>query len=325
MLFRSGVTGGVSLTRTGSFVNRISDNGDQGLDVATNGTITIANLNAEENGDEVGESNATLNNTGDAVASTVNVSNSLFNGAGDSGAGDHGLHILAKGAVILTNVEASNNNLHGIFIENEQIAGQSVTLTNLDAFNNGDVGIYVYSGGNVIARDLTTCGNSSYGTNVYTTGNITLTGLNYFNNNQGFGLYIETNGNINLANLTADRNVSQGIFASVNTAGGTLTINNANANYNGVNGMYLNASNNILVNKVYALNNGGGGEGDGALIIQNSLTATVTVQKSAFHGNTNNGLEIDKNGAADPVISNTTYYGNDSNGTGSTPDVYIHN
>ena len=321
----TGVTGGVSLTRTGSFVNWISNNGDQGLDVATNGTITIANLNAEENGDEVGESNATLDNTGDAIASTVNVSNSLFNGAGDSGAGDHGLHILAKGAVILTNVEASNNNLHGIFIENEQIAGQSVTLTNLDAFNNGDVGIYVYSGGNIIARDLTTCGNSSFGTNVYTTGNVTLSGVNYFNSNQDFGLYVETNGNINLANLTSDRNGSQGIYASVNTASGTLTINNANANYNGVNGMYLNASNNILVNKAYALNNGAGGEGDGALIIQNSLTATVTVQNSAFHGNTNNGLENDKNGSSDPVITNTTYYGNDSNGTGSTLDVYIHN
>ncbi len=321
----AGVTGGVSLTRTGSFVNWISNNGDQGLDVTTNGTITIANLNAEENGNEVGESNATLNNTGDAVASTVKVSNSLFNGAGDSGVGDHGLHILAKGAVILTNVEASNNNLHGIFIENEQIAGQSVTLTNLDAFNNGDVGINVYSGGNVIARDLTTCGNSSYGANVYTTGNVTLTGVNYFNSNQDFGLYVEADGNINLANLTADRNVSQGIYASVNTASGKLTISNANANYNGVNGMYLNASNNILVNKVYALNNGAGGEGDGALIIQNSLTATVTVQNSAFHGNTNNGLEIDKNGAPDPIISKTTYYGNDSNGTGSTPDMYIHN
>jgi len=106
-----------------------------------------------------------------------------------------------------------------------------------------------------------------------------------------------------------------------------VTITKSNVNFNAQIGLGINARNSVLLNGIYALNNGTLGDGttdyDGVLITQNNSGATNTIQNCVLHGNTGSGLDIERNGST-TVITNTSYFGNNINNAGGEKDVYLH-
>jgi hypothetical protein len=132
-----------------------------------------------------------------------------------------------------------------------------------------------------------------------------------------------------MSGVTAEKNGATGIWASVNhaTNAGTVTITKSNVNFNAQIGLGITARNSVLLNGIYALNNGTLGDGttdyDGVLITQNNSGTTNTIQNCVLHGNTGSGLDIARNGST-TVITNTSYFGNNINNAGGEKDVYLH-
>jgi hypothetical protein len=156
-------------------------------------------------------------------------------------------------------------------------------------------------------------------------GNFTLSGTNFFSGNGYNGLQIESNGNVSLTQVTAEKNGYSGIAASAYIGTGTLTVTKAFVNYNGRYGLAGSANNTILLNTIYALNNGTAGSYDGIYMVQNSTTASTSLLNSVAQGNAGSGIDFDiASSGVMPVISNTTYFGNDVDGINNDPDVNIH-
>jgi hypothetical protein len=340
----SGSTGGISITRTGSFTNHFDRNGDSGIAAQSNGTITLANSEVGDSGVNVDDYGIYLanNDSSDTVASTVKVSDTSVYNSGEYvdpdyfGAG--GLAIFARGAVILNRVYSSGNIGLGIGIDNTGIANQNVTLTEVSVAANSREGLVILTTGNVVGKGLIAFANgyedNRNGATINTNstaagyGSVTLSGANIFTSNTAYGLQVDiaNYGNLSLTGVTAETNVSAGVSVSVNHASnaGTVTLKNFNVNYNQQAGLEITARNTVLLDGIYALNNGTAGNADGTLITQNNTAATTTVRNSVFTGNTDSGLEVDKNGGLSPVITNTIYFGNDVNNDGGVLDIDIH-
>jgi len=332
----SGSTGTITLARTGTFTNQFNNNGNSGLYAQSNAAIKVDYVNSNGNGNADGEHGAHLNNSGedDDIASPITVSNSSFDNNSDSGLRIDG----AEGAVILTNVNANGNNKNGIYVDNSALAGQNITLTNVQTTGNREIGLYINNTkGNVIFKDISSIANGGEGVNISTNsadakfGNVTISGVNFINSNTETGLFvnIQNYGSLNMSGVTAEKNSATGIWASVNHAAnaGTVTITKSNVNFNAQIGLGINARNSVLLNGIYALNNGTLGDGttdyDGVLITQNNSGATNTIQNCVLHGNTGSGLDIERNGST-TVITNTSYFGNNINNAGGEKDVYLH-
>jgi len=336
-------TGGISITRTGTFTNHFDRNGDTGLYARSNGAITLSNLNVDDNGNEAGDFGILLINSDDEdnTASMVKVSYTTISNSGEYVDPDYlgtgGLGIFAKGAVILNTVDASSNIGYGIRIDNTYLSNQNVSLTSVSTFVNSHKGLDVTTTGNVTGSGLTSVANGNQGTHNGATittngaaagyGSVTLSGTSFFGNNTGNGLQVSIAnfGNLSLGGVTAEKNRAIGVLASVNhaTNAGTVTITRSNMNYNARAGLEITARNSVLLNGIYALNNGTAGDYDGVLVTQNNSGATNTIQNCVLHGNTGSGLDIERNGSS-TVITNTTYFGNNINNAGGELDVYLH-
>jgi outer membrane biosynthesis protein TonB len=322
-----GSSGAVRILRSGSFTNQVSGNSDAGLAIYSNAAINLAFLDAYGNG-STGISLS--NNNADSLGALVQVSN--CNSNNNSGIG---LSITAEGAVSLSSVTANGNGITGISVNNTSLAGQNVILTRLTAIGNSSDGLYVYTGGNVLARDLflvsNGAGSYSSGADIQTNsavtgyGSVTLSGVNLFNGNTMHGLQVTiiNLGDLTLSGITAEKNNQSGIKASV--ANGTVSVSKANLNYNHNHGLDVTANNTVLVNSLYALNNGTEGLAyDGIHIIQNSLTAATTISNSSVHGNHGNGIDVATAGdLSDVILNNNACSGNNTHNVG-IPDVFIH-
>lgn len=330
----SGSTGTITLARTGTFTNQFNNNGNSGLYAQSNAAITVGYVNSNGNGNADGKDGVYLDNSGDDIASPITVSNSSIDNNGGSGLKIDG----AKGAVILTNVNANGNAKNGIYIDNSALAGQNITFTKVQTMVNQEIGLYINNTkGNVILKDISSFANSGEGVHISTNsadakfGNVTISGVNFVNSNADTGLFvsIQNYGSLNMSGVNAEKNGATGIWASVNhaTNAGTITITQSYVNFNAQIGLGINARNSVLLNGIYALNNGTDGDGttdyDGVLITQNNSGVTNTIQNCVLHGNTGSGLDIERNGSG-TVITNTSYFGNNINNDGNERDAYLH-
>ena len=302
--------------------NNISYNGSDGLDLNSNGAITINNLTANYN--------TTLNGYGRGA--DINNCNNTYNPNG-------GICTVASAPVTLTGINTFNNNsADGLQIDSIG----AITISNLNANYNGGVG-----------AQLNNCEN--YGIPQCSTSvvhAVTLTGNSTFDNNYYDGLDITAYGPIVASNIIADDNGtsasdvnalyytggsgaswdnclwsnSTGFCAGSSTV--TLTgINQFNGNYSDListdpsnpynfpqGGLTITSGGAITVNNVTA--NGDLG-GDGAYIY-NNITATaqaITVNNTlsnTFNGNAVNGLEVDSIGVIN--VSNITANTNGKDG-----------
>ena len=191
----------ITLT-TGTF--EFNDNGSHGLLAYSRGAITLRDLTATGNGG----SGASLDNT---AGSGAGVSLAGVNVFAENSA--DGLQIYSSGPIAASNLVANANGALGARLNNSGAASaQNVTLTGASQFKYNGSGLEVRSLGAITLANLTVS-NSQAGPGAYlrndypgASANVSLTGVNAFNDNRSSGLEIFSNGAISLSNVTASRN-----------------------------------------------------------------------------------------------------------------------
>ncbi len=327
-------TSSVTMTGTNVFIR----NYNEGLEVLSNGVITLNNIKANENG--IPGSNgfgAYLNNNFSSAPMAV-----ILNGTNTfNGNYSGGLEIHSDGAVTLSKITASDNTHgNGALIKNDYgnpLVPQSVTLTTANTFeNNYGSGLVINSYGAITIANLTANNNVTnsvvpgFGAYLNNAGGalpkaVSLTGNNTFNqngevghSNSGIGLQIISLGGVTLNNVKAENNIG-GYGAYLNNqlpgAVGGITLNNSTGfvpsfSYNGNSGLIMLSYGAILIKNI----NASGNDGYGALIQNQQAISSKTVTLSGsgvFNGNTIIGLQIDSKGAI--TVNNITANANQGN------------
>lgn len=242
---------GVTLTGNNTFF----DNGNDGLQIHTKGTVSLNNLNVTFNG----STGMYINNTYAGVATpkpvTITGINNFSNNVG-------GFFIQSYGAVTISKVTASNNTTGaGGYIENYLAnTPANVTITGYGVFNtnNSGNGLVIISKGAVTLTNITTIGNTFSGLDVnnsFGTGNVTLTGTNTFNNNGNNGATINSSGNVSITKITADDNAQNGLVIVTN---GIVTLTCGSLNLNTLYGWQVLNAPSVIMKGVFTAGNGSG-------------------------------------------------------------------
>ena len=332
-----GFTSNVNLTG----VNIFNSNADTGLLVSSHGNISIANLTAVENGWGGSGDGAHLFNNGAPSAKSVKLTGENFilsnNGVG--------LYVTASGPITLSKVTSSDNmGGPGIYLEN-YVLGPSIpqnvqlnTYTTTDG--NFGSGLEINTYGKIIITNLNANWNgwggngdgaflNNFNGNATKPQGVDLKGTNNLNWNADSGLYVISFGPISVNNITADWNTNNyGASLNNNATGavGTVNVKGTSSFYqNGDTGLQVWSRGNILVQNLYASENGGYG---GQLFNQytgksSSVTVGTSLQNwcNGFNDNYNSGLEINSNGTV--TLSNICASGNGDPAFGY--GVYVYN
>jgi hypothetical protein len=250
----NGAVSAAAVTLNG--LNTFTANGEDGLDILSQGNITISNISAYYNAGD----GANLQNDFVTYQSKVSIIGyGIFNWNGASGSGD-GLSISSHGTITAKNLTASLNHDNGADIWTMGLAGkgpQSVTLSGVNTFNNNGTagigsGLIVNADGNITVSNLTASINQ--GTGAYldnysnwnsgsfsTFGSVTLTGFGNFTGNvTGNGLYVSTHGKATLAHVVADVNGNSLADNGIRIAAdGTVTLMCSSAANNSGDGLWV--------------------------------------------------------------------------------------
>jgi hypothetical protein len=299
-----------------------------GLYVFSDGNITLNNIIANLN-----VNGAYLQNTGATIAAPVYVNG--FNSF--SGNGADGLHIESHGLIKVSKTTANENGGYGVILYNQLSPFYvGVTISGyLMANDNVGKGLAIYSTGVVTAANISTMSNGQGGTQITNsycpiTGcvpkNVTISGINLFNDNGYEGLKIESRGAVTLYNVTANNNGYTGDHGGVFITNDydaakqmAVTLNGYNMfNDNSNTGLSVESFGAVTLNNVTAVDNGHGVEdvyGVGAYV-QNGggvyAKAVAIKGTNIFSGSDANGLEVNSDGAIS--VSKTTATGNDNTG-----------
>ena len=192
-----------------------------------------------------------------------------------------------------------------------------VSLNSVSVENNSETGLIINSAGDIEVKNLTASGNGAGGVSGNgaelnsSSGSVTLTGINTFENNLESGLVVDVVGDIEVENLTASGNGKvggSGNGAELNSSTGGVTLAGINTFENNLeSGLVVDVVGDIDVENLIASGNGAGGSGGGAELnsLNNSVSLTGT---NIFHGNHDTGLFIDA--ARDVDLENITADGN---------------
>ncbi|NWF65648.1 MAG: right-handed parallel beta-helix repeat-containing protein [Chloroflexi bacterium] len=200
-----------------------SSAGSGGIDLSVNQTLSTT-------GGTVTVSNVTVNNnngTGLSIAGLVTFVD-LYNVIAVSN-GFEGISIGSDGSIVAENITASNNGLTGADFSTDA----SFTLQGANLFeNNGGTGLYILANGDVTLENIVanTNGTSSIfgaGAEIYsTTGGVTMSGANIFENNLNNGVLIEAGMDVSLSNITASQNGGMGL--EIIASNGNVSVLGAN-------------------------------------------------------------------------------------------------
>lgn len=296
-----GFSSGITLTGANVF----SSNLLIGLSVTSNGAIKASNLHAVDNG----LFGVFLDNDGAATPQPVTLTGTSefkFNFLS-------GLRILSDGQVSLNNITANFNNGDGVSVDNSggpTTSGVTFTGTNQFDTNNGH-GLGIYSSGAITLNAITATNNSINGVDIDNTAvigfkGVTISGVNVFSENTGYGIRVISSGVITLSNVTAS--VNQGLYGVYldNTSSGTsapkaVTLNGTNVISNNNNqGLQILTYGAITLNNVSATGNGfGASSGGGAYLVNSGATTPANVTLNGtnnFSGNYGTGLSINTKG-----------------------------
>ncbi|MFN8412100.1 MAG: hypothetical protein U0Z26_06905 [Anaerolineales bacterium] len=294
------IGGSASIKMTGT--NVITYNLRNGLDLTSNGIISLNNINASNNGG----GGAVLNNciksgsTCTVVGKPVTLTGTnTFNWNTLEG-----LVVETDGTITISNVTASHNGSFGVFLDNCAFSGSactntlpyaiSITSPSSFLYNTND-GLYIRTTGAVTLNSITANFNQNRGVFIDNHASlsspqaITIKGTNFINGNDNTGLRMVSYGAITLNNITANDNGRVDLCA--NTCAGayidnlaysnplvgsilitrqpfTLTgTNTFNNNYSG--GLVVYSAGNITVTNITASRNGVAGTGDGVYLTNN--------------------------------------------------------
>ena len=244
--------------------------------------------------------------------------------------GGHGLYYYGSGAVNVNNAYANGNANHGLYIVTSDAATpQSVTIKKTVANDNPENGITVYSKGIITLDTIQASRNGGRGAYLYNdysdaSGGITISGTlgySYFESNGNSGLSALTRGAISVNKVFANQNTLSGLYLRNLSGNGTLTINAVNTAYNGADGISGEVNGAISVSGVSCLRNGVSYNSDGIWLKTGAYP--VTIKNSTFIGNWGSGIEIQLSAPYWPTISNTSYFGNDTDNS-LDANLYIH-
>ena len=288
--------------------NSFYGNWNNGLQVVSQGAITVNNLTSNSNGD-----GAELYNTSNGPSSPQNVTLNGFGEFNDNY--NNGLEILSYGAITLNNVDAGQNghgsgtNGFGVYLDNYQgdaVTAKAVSLKGYNTFNNNlDGGLEIHSLGAIDVSNL----NAQY--------------------NDGFGAFLDNNNGSALGGVTITKDVSiirNGDYGMQVTSRGAITINVVDAWIadNGSYGWHLDNTSSTTSAGI-TLGTTGAGEnidfsrnGDYGLWVQSK--GVITIKELDAWGNTSYGVTLDNSTASPPkavTISGTSDSGNSfgDNGT----------
>lgn len=230
-------------------------------------------------------------------AVTINDINVIGNTAGD------GLQVISYADITLENITANTNGGDGVYLNNCNGVGFScngsgdITISGTNTFTgNTEFGLRVFSAGEINANNLTASNNTITGAALYnfagTGGDVNLTGINTFNNNDdgsgnGYGLGIQSNGTISLNNITANNNAQFGMYLENNFPGatGSIIVSGVNIfNNNGMGGVNAVSPGNIIIENVTANDNVGAGLSLG------TVNGNIEITCGTFNNNTGYGL-----------------------------------
>lgn len=311
----SGVAKAVNLTGS----NVTSGNNSNGLYVQSVGVITVNNLTANGNGSY----GAVLENFTSTLPQNVVLkgTNTFNDNTFD------GLAVTTDGAVSsATSLTANGNDNNGVSISNTGGTNGGVSLLGTNIFNNNeDHGLSVHSVGAITLNKVTASGNGADlagpGTGVLLNNanagevNVTLTGVNVFNDNYISGLDVTSYGTINLSNITANNTaIGRGAIISSLTAGKSVTLGGTNTFVNNGNdsndsGLYISSMGAITINNLTASENSGNGAD---LINQNVLSPVAYAVKltgtTTLNNNGASGMELWASGAV--TVNNVSANGN---------------
>jgi len=321
----------VKLTGNNSF----NDNNNNGLEIYSFGSITVASLIALGNsGTGVILDNQTKNNANvqiDSVGTIVQTGYGIFN---DNETGD-GLRARSHGNITLTALTATNNgdgladgdqigyvdfNDNGVEVNADKtnvgakIYVANVTISGLNYFTGNDLnGLLVNADGKVTVSSITASFNTGNGAELNTTDvgyGVTLTGTNTFIDNGATGLNVDSTGAIAVSNVTSVSNLTgASLYNQFNTAKRyNVTLSGTNSfNNNQTNGLWVDSYGVITANNLTA-NWNGINLGDYGVTLDNcnlntGLCIAVTPSAVTLTGyvNTSNnydrGLDIESLGA----------------------------
>ena len=336
----TGTLPGVPVTITDSYFgnNRGGefDTGRNGLEITSRGAVTLTRIDVSQN-EGFG---AKINNVPSGIlpAAVVTVTDSKFNGniEYDGPSDEHGLEIISKGLITVTNVVANGNDGYGVSLKNTNgSAGVTINATagrGNEFQNNFNDGLHIETTGAVTLTNIYSANNvyvdwsgpepvvltNGYGAYIDSGNgavNIKQVGGwgvennwaegNVFNNNADGGLKILSNGAVNVAFFRARDNWGTGIQIDADGGFGAVTVSGMpnswqNLTNNKGDGLKIEAKGLITATNLSANNN----SGYGAYLNNQVLGATggVTINSvsgmgNEFQWNTLDGLKILTNGA----------------------------
>ena len=233
----------------------LTGNKGDGLTVYSQGAISVTSVTATGNGVHgVSLWNSYSIATGGITLGGASVLSGNLAG--------HGAYITSNGPISISSVTADSNFYHGISADNINAATpQNLAISGVNQTNdNGIYGVYAVSDGLITINSLTAKWNGNTGLYAYNdyaaaTAGITLTGTNAFVDNEGTadGMYARSNGTVTVYNVTADRNMGDGL--DIVTAG-AITVCRGYTSGNAQYGLRLTAGTTITLKGVWSAANG---------------------------------------------------------------------
>jgi hypothetical protein len=203
-----------------------------------------------------------------------------------------GTYVVTSGAVTITMLEALNNDVFGLYVD--QLAAPNslyaMTLTKITATGNAFDGIYVEGKGNIVLSKFNASFNDGAGVNLLNTegaGNVTISNPaggatnNLAIYNGGVGVNIESDGAVSVTGLESAYNTLDGLIIKNNTAGlpKTVTLNSLNIRENGQAGVFVQSLGVVTITSAWSVSNGH----DGFVVLSHANTLMY------YSGATNNG------------------------------------
>lgn len=284
-----------------------------GLWLNTKGNMTLTGVHADENNYQ----GATLNTCYEAGMGActwlgtgkVTIKDSTFD---NNSSTQYGLSIESRGAISLTNVSASGNDLTvntdgaRLYAHYSQLAS-AVSVTNSVFNDNGATGLEIFTKGTITLNKVKSNGNlNGLGADLNNTFDtsasaVTVTGSaisdNQFNDNDSTGLEINSNGAVTVKYADAGGNGGTGLYLDNMYGSGAVSVSKGTFGWfmdgNASAGIAIYTKGNVTISDVTAT----GYSNDGIHLYTDSHTNSIKITNGDFHFNGLNGLDIENGGS----------------------------
>ncbi|NPV41217.1 MAG: hypothetical protein HPY72_07745 [Anaerolineae bacterium] len=319
MLDNSAGSGGVSVINSlfNSSVNFYHNN-YHGLQIVTNGSVSITNASAMQNG----EDGLNVDSDGGTGSVSIKSTTSLITSSYSYNT-KYGIRIEARGAVSIINngrMFLRDNGYTGAYIDNQSGTNAAVAVFKAEVNENVMKGLEIYSSGSVTLNNILAVNNGSNGVfidNTAGSGTVSILGTmgdNTISDNGGSGLAVYSNKAITIDRVIAIQNGGNGIIVDNQADGGAITITNSITRLNAKDGLQLYSGGpSVTLRNIQSMSNGVGYDGDG-LYIEIPDPLYLKIYASSFIGNEGNGIEVIGTGSipTEPQLFNVSFCGNDT-------------